>query len=90
MSERDWVETMFPGDPLGFPNDTERGMADSTIAFWSEKWDETPFTIRRRHTIDVTDPAYDNTLAGTPTNRAYIRSRLRRWWRHSLPSQAPR
>lgn len=80
-TEGDWVSTMIPGDPLEIPSDAERHLANSTIAFWSEKWGETPFFIPAVYP-DTTGEGFANTLAGTPTNRAFIRAQLRRWWRH--------
>lgn len=64
----DEFNTMFPGDGLQVPSDDERDRADAVIAEWSARWDEKPFTIARH-------------IQGCPTNRAYLRSKLRRWWR---------
>jgi len=66
-----WVEQMFPGDGLELPSDEERDHADRIITEWSLRWNEDVFTIDRRR----------GTHPGMPTNRAFLRSRLRRWWR---------
>lgn len=76
-----WTTAMFPGEGSGIPTDNERDRADALIAEWSARWNEEPITIRRTHpqNRDV-DGHYASTLAGQPTNRAYLRSQLRRWW----------
>lgn len=80
MSDEDWVSKAFPGDPLEHPTDAERDRADGVIAWWSERWKEEPHVIDRTHPV-TTDEGYANTLCGLPTNRAYMRARLRRWWK---------
>lgn len=89
MSTEDWVAAMFPGDPLELPADAERDKADHLIEQWSKCWSEEPFAIARilvpREHPDTSEEGYANALAGTPTNRAYLRSQLRRWWRRPGP-----
>ena len=75
----DWVSEMFPGDGFVIPDDAERDRADGVIAEWSVRWGEQPFTIDRVHP-QVSDEGFANAMAGEPTNRAYMRSKLRRWW----------
>lgn len=77
MSDTSWVYVEFPGDAEEIPSDAERDRADALIATWSGRWRETPFTIDRVH---PPNDDWDSALAGQPTNRAYLRSRLRRWW----------
>lgn len=79
MSAPDWVSESFPGDGLQLPSDEERDRADRMIDEFNERWNEKHPHPERRHP-DVTDEGFGNYLAGTPTNRAYMRSRLRRWW----------
>jgi hypothetical protein len=77
MSDTGWVYIQFPGNGNEIPNDAERDRADEIIAMWSGRWHEDAITIARVY------PASDDensALAGQPTNRAYLRSRLRRWW----------
>lgn len=64
-----WTLDMFPGDGLEIPTDAERDRADAIIAKWAGRWGEGVVTIDRRHPD------------GAVTNRAFIRSRLWRWWR---------
>lgn len=80
MSDTDWVAWLFPGDGLQLPTDQERDEADAAIAEWSARWGEHGVPVPRTYP-DVTGEGFANYLAGTPTNRAYLRSRLRRWWR---------
>ncbi len=75
----DTMNQMFPGDGLELPNKQERDRADALIAEWAARWGEEAVTIARVHP-DVTIEGYANYLAGTPTNRAYLRSQLRRWF----------
>lgn len=79
MAAPDWVSKAFPGDGLELPTDEERDRADQLIDFWNERWNEREPHPERTHP-DVSDEGFANYLAGTPTNRAYMRSRLRRWW----------
>jgi hypothetical protein len=76
----DDVTEAFPGDALAFPSDAERDRADEMIAKYSKQWRESHPPVPRVHP-DTTDEGFANTLAGTPTNRAYLRAYLRRWWR---------
>lgn len=75
----DWVSGMFPGPGLELPDDAERDRADELIAEWSQRWGEAPCVVARVHP-DVTGEGFANYLAGSPTNRAYLRAQLRRWW----------
>lgn len=70
--ENDWVTDMFPGDGLEIPTDDERDRADALIAEWSTRWAEASRTIPR-------------SLHGRPSNRAFLRSRLRLWWKLGKP-----
>lgn len=71
----DWVNEMFPGDGLALPSDEERDRADAIIAEWAARWQEEPVQIARRHRRNAA-----GYCAGRPTNRAYLRAQLRRWW----------
>jgi hypothetical protein len=75
MSDSDWIAEMFPGDGRQLPTNVDRDRADVLVVEWSVRWGEAPRTIARVHPEDT---AY---LAGTPTNRAFVRVQLRRWWR---------
>lgn len=76
----DWVSEMFPGDGLQHPTDEERDRADEVLVDWNGRWHESHPPVPRTHP-DVTAEGFANYLAGTPTNRAYVRAYLRRWWR---------
>lgn len=78
-ANQDWVSEMFPGDGLELPTEEQRDQADALIAEWSKRWGETPITVPRKHP-DVPYEGLAKYVAGMPTNRAYLRSRLRRWW----------
>lgn len=80
MSDDDWVATTFPGEGLEYPTDVERDYADNLLKEWCEKWGEPVVTIPRTHPTE-SEEGMANYLAGMPTNRAYLRSKLRRWWR---------
>jgi hypothetical protein len=86
----DWVDEMFPGDGLELPTDAERDAANHLIAQWNRRWEALYGAPEAAHPAhlpvprvhpDTSDEGFANYLAGTPTNRAYLRSRLRRWWR---------
>ena len=77
MTATDWVTEMFPGNGFELPSDTERDLADNLVAQWNERWNENHPPIPRTYP-DVTDEGYANFYAGNPTNRAYLRSQLRR------------
>lgn len=79
-----WVMDLFPGDAFDIPSDEERDRADNVLREWAIRWNEEPETIPRTHP-ETTDEGYANALCGEPTNRAYLRSRLRRWWGRTLP-----
>lgn len=74
------ITDLFPGPALELPTDKERDQADALLAEWAQRWNEPATTVHRTHP-DVTDEGYANYLAGLPTNRAYLRSQLRRWFR---------
>lgn len=65
----DWTQDMFPGDGLEIPSDDERDRADALIAEWAQRWQEAPRTVARRHSD-----------TNAPTNRAFLRAQLKRWW----------
>jgi hypothetical protein len=81
----DWVSRMFPGDGAGCPTDEERQHADDLIATWNQKWGEKHPSVPRIHP-ESSDDSCANYLAGKPTNRAYLRSQLRRWWAKTDPA----
>lgn len=66
---RESINQMFPGDGLELPTDDERDHADLLIDMWAKQWGEKSITIARR-------------IDGYPTNRAYLRARLKRWFTH--------
>jgi hypothetical protein len=80
----DWASRMFPGDGTGCPTDAERQRADDLIAYWNQVWQENHLPIPRIHP-EASDEGYASYLAGMPTNRAYLRSQLRRWWARAAP-----
>lgn len=71
MIDLDGIEKLFPGDGLEIPDDDERDRADVLLAQWAARWNEPVVTVAR---VRMTP-----TLA-IPTNRAFLRSRLRRWF----------
>lgn len=73
------VADLFPGDGFEYPSDDERDRADQLLAEWAQRWGEPVITVPRVHP-DVSDEGFANYLAGQPTNRAYMRSKLRRWF----------
>lgn len=75
----DWVDKAFPGDGLELPTDEERDRADKMITWFNEQWGENHPLVPRQHP-ELSDDGFANLLAGMPTNRAYLRSKLRRWW----------
>ena len=60
----DWVSEMFPGDGLEKPSDAERAKADQLVGS----------AIARQHFGRMC------AFADSRTNRAFMRSRVRRWW----------
>lgn len=76
----EWVEEEFPGEGLELPTDAERQRADDLVAEWNQRWNENHPPIARVHP-DTSEEGLASYLAGTPTNRAYMRAQLRRWWR---------
>lgn len=80
MSDDTGISDLFPGPGLELPTDEERDRADALLAEWAYRWNEPVTTVPRAHP-DTSDEGYANYLAGIPTNRAYLRSRLRRWFR---------
>jgi hypothetical protein len=69
----DWADNMFPGDGLVLPTDIERDAADHLIAQWNVRWGEIHPLVLRVHPD-----------TNGPTNRAYLRSQLRRWWAQTI------
>lgn len=62
------IEILFPGEGLAFPSDNERDEADALLLRWATQWSEPVVTVARVHSD------------GTATNRAYLRSVLKRWF----------
>jgi hypothetical protein len=79
MSAPDWVLKAFPGEGMEYPTDEERDRADGLIAKFNEQWGEEHPPVPRTHP-ELSDEGFANYLCGYPTNRAYLRSKLRRWW----------
>jgi hypothetical protein len=71
------IADLFPGPGLDLPSDEERQRADDLVAQWNVRWGENHPPIPRTRTVTDNGHTYD-----VPTNRAYLRSKLRRWWRH--------
>lgn len=69
---RESIEKLFPGDGLEIPSDDERNEADALIRSFALLWNEPVIAIPR---IWV---AYGDHYI--PTNRAFVRSRLKRWF----------
>lgn len=57
------VEALFPGDPMAYPTDKERDRADDIVGY------------KLRRTREGRLPYFVNPA----TNRAYLRSQVRRW-----------
>lgn len=72
----DWTVDMFPGAGEEIPSDEERDKADKLIADWAKVWREEVVTIDRVHPAVAGGSPWE----GKPTNRAFLRSRVRRWW----------
>lgn len=88
MADNDWVHRMFPGPGDELPTDQERDAADKVVAEWAAKWGEPGRTIARERTVQVSQWATggrQDTPCTVPTNRAYMRAQLRRWWYHREP-----
>lgn len=79
----DEFDRAFPGDGLELPSDEERDRADAMIARFNLQQGEQHPPVARVHP-DVTGEGYASYLAGVPTNRAYLRSQLRRWWHRRM------
>ncbi|WP_131721542.1 hypothetical protein [Mycolicibacter heraklionensis] len=62
----DWVDELLPGEGTAIPSDAERLKADELIG------GEIP---RRR------DDYLRGSSYSVPTNRAFLRAQIRRWWR---------
>jgi len=71
----DWVSLMFPGNGFAIPDTAERDRADELIAEWSLRLGEKAIKINR--VVCFADANY-------PTNRAYMRAKLRGWWAKGL------
>lgn len=71
----DWVGEMFPGHGFDIVDADELIRANEIILLHSVRWGEEPFTI---------EPEHD----GIKTNRAWLRTRLHRWWHANRPEQA--
>lgn len=76
-NQKDWADSMFPGEGLEIPDADERDRADGVILETETRWGtpEKAFKIDRVQKFEKADQ---------PTNRAYMRARLRRWWAKSL------
>lgn len=75
----DWAAEMFPGDGSEIPDDAERDRADELITEWNHRWNETHPPIARVHADRPGSPVY-RVDPSAPTNRAFLRAQLRRWW----------
>jgi hypothetical protein len=73
IEHADWADEMFPGEGAAIPDVAERDRADALIAEWNERWRENHPPIARKH-----PPT--GKMDGALTNRAFLRSQLRRWW----------
>jgi len=80
INSTEWADKEFPGEGLELPTDAERQRADDIVAEWNQRWSEHHPPIARVHP-DIGEEGLANYVAGTPTNRAYLRAQLRRWWR---------
>jgi hypothetical protein len=92
MSTNDWVADRFPGDGAELPTDAERDQADAVIREWSLRWREEPVPIARTLPVKVsrwTDGQPGEVTRLMPTNRAFMRSRLRRWWAKTPTMKGP-
>jgi hypothetical protein len=65
------VQGLFDGPGLEFPTDNEWERSDSLLTEYGIK------PVERRHP-DASDEGLASFLAGKPTNRAYLRSHMRR------------
>lgn len=79
----DWIDELFPGEGLQLPADDERDRADALLREWAERWGEEPRTVARTRTVKVgrwVDGQSGSQAYQVPTNRAFLRSQIRRWW----------
>lgn len=76
------ISTLFPGDPLEIPDDAERDRADALLSEWASRWGEVYTSIARVHPPAIRTGLFSSGLQGLPTNRAFVRAQLRRWFRH--------
>ena len=80
---KDWIEELFPGEGTQLPADDERDRADALLREWAERWGEHPRTVARTRPVSVgrwVDGKPGAETYQVPTNRAFLRSQIRRWW----------
>ena len=76
------IAELFPGSGLEIPTDEERDRADALLGEWAARWGEQVVRVARVHPPAINHPLFHHELGGLPTNRAFVRAQLRRWFRH--------
>jgi hypothetical protein len=79
------IAALFPGDGMEIPPDDERDRADALVASYNVMWNEDFPPVPRTRTVSD----YGARTAEVPTNRAFMRAKLRRWWRHPTGQRLP-
>lgn len=82
LSDPTGIAYLFPGDGLAIPDDSERDRADALLAEWAARWGQVYTGIARQHPPAIRVGLFASGLAGLPTNRAFMRAQLRRFFRH--------
>jgi hypothetical protein len=82
------IAVLFPGPPLEIPTDAERERADKLLAEWAARWGECYTSIARVHPPAIRVGLFASGLEGLPTNRAFMRAQLRRFFKHPTGAKA--
>lgn len=82
MCDRCLVGVLFPGDPLEIPTDAERDRADALLSEWAARQGECFNRVARVHPPAIGNGLFSHELEGYPTNRAFMRAQLRRFFKH--------
>ena len=76
------ISELFPGPGLEIPTDAERDRADELLSEWAARWGECYTQIARVHPPAIGNGLFAHRLGGLPTNRAFMRAQLRRFFKH--------
>jgi hypothetical protein len=82
VSDPTGIADVFPGPGLEIPSDAERDRADELLAEWAARWGESYTVIARVHQPAIRVGLFASGLQGLPTNRAFMRAQLRRFFKH--------